>query len=468
VSVTGDTLSATDESGAHIAVHDGAQPQLVLLIERARPLAGGARYCLAHIDRVTIGRGTGRAARRVVENGRPTLEIEIPDKRMSLHHARLDRSGSTWKFVDCASTNGSRINRNRTTTKALSDGDVLETGRTLFRYRAEMTTPANAAADVDSETLRGLPKSFGTLLPRLERDLDTLARVARSDVAVLLLGETGTGKEVLARGIHEHSRRAGPFVAVNCGGLPVTLIEALFFGHKRGSFSGAVRDELGLVRAAQGGTLFLDEVGDLPPSGQAALLRVLQEHEVIPVGSTRAIEVDIRVVAATHRALPSLVKSGAFREDLFARLSAFTHTVPPLRDRIDDIGVLIAALLGGVLMPDGKPMSFSSVAFNSLIEYRWPQNVRELEQRLKIGALLGSDGRIELDADLSNAGSASVVERPQRREPVTLDEIEAALREAPSLSAAASALRIHRSHLYRLIRHFGIQPPANLTGRRDT
>lgn len=461
VGETLDTLRA--ESASSVAsAQDGFQPQLVLLFERARPLVGGARYSLARIDRVTIGRGKRRTARRLVEDGRPTLAIATPDERMSLHHARLERTESTWRFVDCDSTNGSRVNRARTRMQVLSDGDVLEVGRTLFRYRAAMTTPANAAADVDTESLQGLPKSFGTLLPWLERDLETLRRVARSEAAVLLLGETGTGKEVLARGIHAHSGRGGPFVAVNCGGVPSTLIESLFFGHKRGAFSGATHDEMGLVRAAQEGTLFLDEVGDLPPAGQAALLRVLQEREVTAVGSTRATKVDLRVVAATHRPLPTLIRSGSFREDLFARLSAFTYVVPPLRERMDDIGVLVAAVLEKEAGPSGKLLSFSSAASYALIEHGWPHNVRELEQRLKIGALLGSGGRIDMTSRALDAVvDDGVDEPPDRTHPVTLAEIEAVLRKAPNVSAAAKMLRIHRSHLYRLFRHFGIRRRAD-------
>jgi transcriptional regulator of acetoin/glycerol metabolism len=460
-----DTDRATDTSGP-IATHDMQRPHLVLMLERGRPLAGGARYSLATIDRVTIGRGASRAARRVMDKGRPTLQILVPDERISLHHAFIDRNAQTWRLVDCESTNGSKVNRRRTQCVVLSDGDILELGRTLFRYRAAMPTPVDAAGDLDAEALQGLAKSFGTLLPWLARDLDTLARVARSDVAVLLLGETGTGKEVLARAIHEHSGRTGPFVAINCGALPATLLESLLFGHKKGAFSGAVQDELGFVRAAQGGTLFLDEVGDLPEPSQAALLRVLQEREVTPVGATRPIEVDARVVAATHRALEGLVHSGEFREDLLARLSAFTYRVPPLRDRIDDIGVLVAALLGPMVAEREatKSWSFSAQAAYALIEHSWPHNARELEQRLKVGALLASGGRIELAKVTPGPEPLGAAKPPARRTPVTVDEVDQALREAPTLSAAAQMLRIHRSHLYRLIRHFGIdvrEGPAN-------
>jgi transcriptional regulator of acetoin/glycerol metabolism len=438
---------------------DAVRPQLVLLLERARPLAGGARYTLADVDQVILGRGVERTSRRLLRGGRRTLEIVIPDEHVSPVQARIDRVRGGWWFVNCGSANGSRINRTRTEAKELTDGDVLEIGKTLFRYRAEMTTPPSFAGDVDSLSSQVMARSFGTILPWLERDLATLVRVARSRMTVLLLGETGTGKEVLARAIHEHSLRTGPFVAVNCGGLPTTLIESLLFGHKKGSFSGAVRDEIGLVRAAEGGTLFLDEVGDLPPSGQAALLRVLQEREVIPVGSTSSIGVDVRVVAATHRPLPSLAKSGAFRDDLYARLSAFVYAVPPLRDRIDDVGVLVASILRRHAGDSKEHLSFSAAAAHALVEHRWPHNVRELEQRLNVGVLLGASGRIELALDpLEMPSEAPAPERPLQRKPLTAEQVELALRRTPNRSAAAKALRIHRSHLHRLIRQFGIDP----------
>ncbi len=186
------------------------------------------------------------------------------------------------------------------------------------------------------------PFGLRTLLPELSESHGALARVAKkSTVPILFLGATGSGKEVLAREVHALSERKGAFVAVNCGALPLTLVESLLFGHVKGSFSGAARDEPGFVRSAEGGTLFLDEIGDLPATSQAALLRVLQEHEVIPVGATRAQRVDVRIVAATHRPLEALSETGGFRSDLLARLKGYTHRVPTLASRMPDFGVLL-------------------------------------------------------------------------------------------------------------------------------
>jgi transcriptional regulator with AAA-type ATPase domain len=390
-----DTLSATTGS-ARDPLRDAPQPHIMLVVERTRPLAGGSRHSLANIEHVTIGRGHERTAERILHDGRPTLRLTVPDVRMSSRHARIEWQGNAWTLVDQGSTNGCRVNRRDVKSAILSDGDVLELGRTFFRFRSGLATPPQAVGDVDSASLRGLTGLFGTLLPWLSRDLDVLEKVARSDGSVLLLGETGTGKDLLAQGIHEQSGRPGPLVAVNCGALPAALVESLLFGHVRGAFSGAVGPEVGFVRAAHKGTLFLDEVGDLPRGSQAALLRVLQEREVVPVGTTEAVTVDLRVVAATHRPLHELVQAGDFRQDLLARLSGFVFSVPPLRDRIEDVGVLAAALLAQ-LVPAGAPgASFDAESAYALLEHPWPNNVRELRQRLEHGILLAIEGRIAL------------------------------------------------------------------------
>jgi transcriptional regulator with GAF, ATPase, and Fis domain len=227
--------------------------------------------------------------------------------------------------------------------------------------------------------------------------------VARSVVPILLLGPTGSGKEVLAREIHAQSGREGPFCPVNCGALPQSLIESLLFGHVKGAFSGAARDEAGFVRSADGGTLFLDEIGDLPATSQAALLRVLQEREVIPIGSTRAFKVDVRVVAATHRPIDRLLQSGAFRDDLLARLKGYAHHLPPLRERMCDFGIVLADVLGVIGGVRASRLSFAPEAARAMLGYPWPLNVRELEQAIASALALTKGDVIEarhLPADL--------------------------------------------------------------------
>ncbi|MGH2897158.1 MAG: sigma 54-interacting transcriptional regulator, partial [Solirubrobacteraceae bacterium] len=214
---------------------------------------------------------------------------------------------------------------------------MFELGHTLFVFR-HAVVESGAASDMQDGNLRAGAPPLMTFDGVLAERYATLERVAATKVSVLLQGETGTGKELVARALHTLSGRSGAFVAVNCGALPPNLIEAELFGHRRGAFTGAHVERLGLVRAADGGTLFLDEVGELPATSQAAFLRVLQEHEVVPVGVDHPIKVDIRLCAATLRDLDALVSAGRFRRDLYARLFGLTTELAPLRLRRVDLG----------------------------------------------------------------------------------------------------------------------------------
>jgi two-component system response regulator HydG len=214
--------------------------------------------------------------------------------------------------------------------------------------------------------------------------------VAYSAATVLVQGESGTGKELVARAIHACSpRRAQPFVALNCGALTETLLESELFGHVKGAFTGANRDHKGLFEAANGGTIFLDEIGDIPLSTQVRLLRVLQEGELKRVGSTDAVKVDVRVIAATHRDLPKLVRAGKFREDLFYRLNVIAIPLPPLRDRLDDVPLLAHHFVGRYADRLGKKVrTLAPQAIELLCAYRWPGNVRELENAIERAVVL--------------------------------------------------------------------------------
>jgi two-component system response regulator GlrR len=219
-----------------------------------------------------------------------------------------------------------------------------------------------------------------TCSPRMAELLEEARLVAASDASVLIRGESGTGKELLAQAIHRASRRATrPFIAINCGAIPETLLESELFGHVKGAFTGATKDRAGLFQAADGGTLFLDEIGDMPPALQVKLLRVLQERAVRPLGANRAVPIDVRLLSATHRDLEALLADGSFREDLFYRLNVVTLRLPPLAERREDIPLLAQHFLATLAARHGRPLrGFAPEALRALATAAWPGNVRQL------------------------------------------------------------------------------------------
>ena len=289
-------------------------------------------------------------------------------------------------------------------------------------------------------------------------------QVAPTESTVLIQGESGTGKEVIARYIHELSGRSdGPFLSLNCGALPESLLESELFGHVKGSFTGAVRDKQGLFAAARGGTFFLDEIGEMSPATQVKLLRVLQEREAIPVGGTEAIPVDVRVVAATNRDLEDEVKRGRFRTDLFYRLNVIAMHLPPLRERRDDIEIFVHAVLERIAKEqEAPPKRLSPEAMDAVLAHDWPGNVRELENALERAVVLTKGETIPV-----SAMPVKVTER--RLEPLvaerthpnpTLDVIERAYitwilqAEGGNKSRAAEILGIDPSTLYRKLSRY--------------
>jgi two-component system response regulator AtoC len=305
----------------------------------------------------------------------------------------------------------------------------------------------------------------------LRRVLDMTQRAAPADVTVLIEGESGTGKEVLARAIHRLSaRKDGPFVAVNCAAIPEGLLESELFGHERGAFTGAVRSKPGRFELAWEGTLFLDEIGDMPLSMQVKILRALQEREVERVGGTRPIGVDVRVVAATHQNLDTLVSESKFRQDLYYRLQGVRLRIPPLRDRLDDLPALITHLLERAGRRLSRaPATISPEALRCLWAYRWPGNVRELQHVLE-GAMVLSDGMIlpeHLPPGIQQARDSAPASEAALRLNGTLDEtledwerrlILEALREATGVQArAAKLLGISERSLWYRVKKLGIQ-----------
>jgi len=304
----------------------------------------------------------------------------------------------------------------------------------------------------------------------MRRVMAQVERVAASESRVCIMGETGTGKELIARTIHDKSpRRAAPFVTLNCAAVPAELIESELFGHEKGSFTGAAVRHAGKFEQAHRGTLFLDEIGDMPLAMQAKLRRVLEEGEVERVGGDRPMQVDVRVVVATHRNLEELVKQGAFRQDLYHRVYVFPVMLPPLRQRLEDIPVLVEHFARQVAEQNGwKPIAFQPEAIDELKRYHWPGNVRELRNVVERLMLLSEDGRVDgravemaLPAAAALSTVASTGTLADRVESFERELLLAELkRHKYHMTDAAKALGLERSHLYKKCQQLGVDLQA--------
>jgi DNA-binding NtrC family response regulator len=338
--------------------------------------------------------------------------------------------------------------------------------------------PEAAAPGNDTEALVGASDG-------MRRVQKLIGLTADSDATVLILGETGTGKELVARALHRHGGRKGkPFVAVNCAAIPSELLESELFGHVKGAFTGAGADRQGAFRDADGGTLFLDEIGDMPISMQAKILRVLQDRVVTPVGG-RPIAVNVRIVAATHRDLKTLVASGTFREDLLYRLNVLPIPLPPLRERLADI-VPLAEYFLGVAAPDGVPKRLTATAAARLIAYPWPGNVREIRnviERANVlirGRVIDADDLDLCQTERTDAGSVSVPTQWLNGDlPTAVAKLERAMIVHALASCggnraeAARRLNINRQLLYAKMQRYRVvgetpsEDPTRAVGKPD-
>ena len=399
-------------------------------------------------------------------------DLVLTDATVSRYHLeiRVRRDGIEVRDLD--TTNGTKHGGARI-------GSVVLTGAARLRLgkHTEMDVePVDTSVELGEWAGDRFGDVLGTTQPMM-RLFALLAKAAPTEATILLQGETGTGKEAIAEAVHRHSRRAkGPFVVVDCGSIPHELIASELFGHAKGSFTGAGADKQGLIEAANHGTLFLDEIGELALDLQPQLLRVLDRRQVRRVGETHSVDVDIRVIAATHRDLRAMVRSGQFREDLYYRLAVVATHVPPLRERKGDIPAL-AAWFADKMGRGGWAQS--GALLDQLVQHDWPGNVRELRNVVERALSLGHTALSDLtDASASGSRPAVSEDGSEVRRPSNPDVLELPFKEAKAalvesferdyltallarhkgnISRAAAEAGIDRNYIHRLVKKYGLE-----------
>jgi DNA-binding NtrC family response regulator len=412
------------------------EPTLVLAFSRQG--SGGMQRC--HVPRGGILLGRDEVV----------FDHAFDDPRMSARHAEVRLEAGRVLVRDLGSELGTRLNGQLLFgERALEPGDVLRLGDTLLVY-----VPFSPGSAIAEQELVGA----SAIMVAVRRSIDA---VAGRKHTVVVTGETGTGKEVVARLVHERSGRTGPFVAVNCGTFTEGLLASDLFGHVRGAFTGAVSEQQGLFRAARGGTLLLDEVAEIPLPLQSNLLRVLEMHEVRPVGGTRDIATDVRVIATSNRELIDLVQAGRFRADLYSRLAQWTIRVPPLRERREDIPALTSHLLARC---DGAGRKLTPDLAEALLVHEWPLNVRGLLSVLSVAVVSGgTDETLGLghEVGLALSTSRSMLAVAEKSAPPVLDRADLTRlmeRFHGKVASAARYLGVTRPKLYRLLWAEDIKP----------
>jgi DNA-binding NtrC family response regulator len=399
---------------------------------------------------ITLGSGAG-------------CDVVLADPTISRRHLVVEPREEGVILRDVGSTNGSYVQGSRFHELTLGFGTEVTIGQTVLKY-----VPTEEALDVapsDEEV-------YGSLVgrdPKLRKLFRLLGDVANSDATVLIEGETGTGKELFAEEIHRHSpRRGGPFVVFDCGAVPKELIESALFGHVKGAFTGAITDRAGAFEEAEGGTLFLDEIGELAPEVQPAMLRVLDKHAIRAVGGTSYNQVSVRVIAATNRNLRAEIAAKRFREDLYYRLAVVRMHVPPLRERPEDITLLVEYF--AKQFRGGEPVEISREEMDRLRRHNWPGNVRELRNVIERACTLSHGPQLEIDEafDERAAGglSAGMVNidlpfkeaKSQVVDNFEREYIRALLkRHNGNLSAASRSAEVDRKHFRELLRKHGLR-----------
>jgi DNA-binding NtrC family response regulator len=415
-------------------------------------------FCAGHPGFTWLGLEGGKI--RVGRETHPGLEL---DGRMSREHVELTWDDEGWTVRDLGSRNGTSVDGAPLTGVHRGPVRVVRCGQTVLLPIEDGWSTVAARPPVQGAMVMGA---------RLQLALADVARAASVGGNALVLGESGAGKELAAKTFHaEGPNRGGPFVAVNCATIPHGLAERVLFGAKKGAFSGANADADGYVQSADRGVLFLDELGELELEVQAKLLRFLETKEATPLGGTRPQRVDVKMVFATHRDLRRAMGDGKFRSDLYYRVAQPEIVLPPLRERLDEVAWHLVAAANAV----DPALRVSAELVEACMLREWPGNVRELRaeaRRLAYAAKTGSSRTLRPAGLAPGAGSSVIPSAPPpppvtapsdvpavRREPITREKIEAAFREHGSASAVATALGVHRSHLYRLMKQHGVERP---------
>jgi two-component system response regulator AtoC len=388
-------------------------------------------------------------------------DIVVADDSVSRRHA-IVRGGPPPTVEDLGSANGTQIGSERLPTASptpLFPSTVVELGDALLIVR-----PAEAEAEVAHSVPSLRPQALDPPMARVE---ELVALVAPAAISVIILGETGVGKSLIAETIHRRSSHAsGPFVRVNCAAFAETLLESELFGHERGAFTGALQAKAGLIEAASGGTLLLDEVGDMPLATQAKLLHALEHHQILRVGALKPRPIDVRFIAATNCDLEAYVANGKFRQDLFFRLNGVMITVPPLRQRRSEIAGLAGTFAREASARMGRsPVGVTDAALRLLTEHAWPGNVRELRNVMVRAALFAQGERIgvehfEIVASQEAAPTGAGTLRAEVRELEKKRIVEAIARADENLSGAARALGISRGTLRSRMKELGLTAPS--------
>jgi DNA-binding NtrC family response regulator len=366
---------------------DGTGPMLVLHKQRLIVVSGPDRGLEKEVESTRIVVGTS-----------PNADLQLSDRTVSRMHCEIAVRDERYVIKDLDSTNGTEVNGTPVVEAILSPGSRVRLGDTeiLFEPKKKWERVPDAATDHFGEM-------YGSSAV-MRNVFAMLAKVAKTDLSAILVGETGTGKELAARAVHEYSARGHqPFVVVDCGAVSKNLIESELFGHEKGSFTGADRQRIGAFEQADKGTIFLDEIGELPIDLQPKLLRALERREVKRLGASRHIEVDVRVVAATHRNLAEMIKAGTFREDLYYRLAEVVVKLPPLRERREDIAVITQRIVEEHVRGGSIVRAIASDAMDLLMHRPWQGNVRELRNVLR-RAIAMAPGDVIRPEDLALVG----------------------------------------------------------------